>query len=106
MLFTGSGGIQIDWPKTRNGLPWPLEGHRQKSETEGQTFTKKIGERVLPEFVSVYSDPTRERTGGTDLAGHYRIDDEGVRARPVTVVENGVLRNFLMSRSPVKGFAR
>ena len=83
-----------------------IEGHRQKSETEGQTFTKKIGERVLPEFVSVYSDPTRERAGGTDLAGHYRIDDEGVRARPVTVVENGVLRNFLMSRSPVQGFAR
>ena len=83
-----------------------IEGHRQKSETEGQTFTKKIGERVLPEFVSVYSDPTRERAGGTDLAGHYRIDDEGVRARPVTVVENGVLRNFLMSRSPVEGFAR
>ena len=83
-----------------------IEGHRQKSETEGQTFTRKIGERILPEFVSVYSDPTRERAGGTDLAGHYRIDDEGVRARPVTVVENGVLRNFLMSRSPVEGFAR
>ena len=83
-----------------------IEGHRQKSEREGQTFTKKIGERVLPEFVSVYSDPTRKQAGGTDLAGHYRIDDEGVRARPVTVVENGVLRNFLMSRSPVEGFAR
>ena len=83
-----------------------IEGHRQKSETEGQTFTKKVGERILPEFVSVYSDPTRERAGDTDLVGHYRIDDEGVRARPVTVVENGVLRNFLMSRSPVEGFAR
>ena len=83
-----------------------IEGHRQKSEREGQTFTKKIGERILPDFLSVTSDPTRERAGGTDLAGHYRIDDEGVRARPVTVVENGVLRNFLMSRSPVEGFAR
>lgn len=83
-----------------------IEGHRQKSEREGQTFTKKIGERILPEFLSVYSDPTRKQAGGTDLAGHYRIDDEGVRARPVTVVENGVLRNFLMSRSPVEGFAR
>ncbi|MYB33272.1 MAG: TldD/PmbA family protein [Acidobacteria bacterium] len=83
-----------------------IEGHRQKSEREGQTFTKKIGERVLPEFVSVYSDPTRKQAGGTDLAGHYRIDDEGVRARPVTVVENGVLRSFLMSRSPVEGFVR
>ena len=83
-----------------------IEGHRQKSEREGQTFTRMVGERVLPEFVSVYSDPTRERAGGTDLVGHYRIDDEGVRARRVTVVENGVLRNFLMSRSPVEGFER
>ena len=83
-----------------------IEGHRQKSETEGQTFTRKVGEQILPEFVSVYSDPTRERAAGTDLAGHYLIDDEGVPARPVTVVENGVLQNFLMSRSPVEGFAR
>ena len=83
-----------------------IEGHRQKSDAEGQTFTKRVGERILPEFVSVYSDPTRERAGDTDLVGHYRIDDEGVRARRVTVVENGVLRNFLMSRSPVEGFAQ
>jgi len=83
-----------------------IEGHRQKSEFEGQTFTKKVGERILPEFVSVYSDPTEERAANADLAGHYRIDDEGVKARRVTVVENGVLRNFLMSRSPVEGFDR
>ena len=83
-----------------------IEGHRQKSDAEGQTFTKRVGERILPEFVSVYSDPTLERAGDTDLVGHYRIDDEGVRARRVTVVENGVLRNFLMSRSPVEGFAQ
>ena len=83
-----------------------IEGHRQKSDLEGQTFTKKVSERILPEFVSVYSDPTEERAGDTDLVGHYRIDDEGVRARRVTVVENGVLRNFLMSRSPVEGFDR
>ena len=81
-----------------------IEGHRQKSDREGQTFTKKINERVLPEFVSVYSDPTEKRDGDVDLVGHYAIDDEGVRTRRVTVVENGVLRNFLMSRSPVEGF--
>ena len=83
-----------------------IEGHRQKSDREGQTFTKKINERVLPEFVSVYSDPTQKRAGDADLVGHYAIDDEGVRARRVSVVENGVLRNFLMSRSPVEGFDR
>ena len=69
MLFTGSGGIQIDRPKTRNGLPWPLERHRQKSETEGQTFTKKIGERVLPEFVS----GTAIRPGNALAAPTWRV---------------------------------
>ena len=83
-----------------------IEGHRQKSDLEGQTFTKQINKRVLPEFVSVYSDPNQEQAGDIDLVGHYGFDDEGVRARRVTVVENGVLRNFLMSRSPVEGFER
>ena len=81
-----------------------IEGHRQKGDLEGQTFTKKINERILPEFVSVYSDPSQKRAGDIDLLGHYGIDDEGVKARRVAVVEDGVLRSFLMSRSPVEGF--
>jgi predicted Zn-dependent protease len=83
-----------------------IEGHRQKSESFGQTFTKKVGEPVLPEFISVIDDPTRAEFGGADLRGHYLYDDEGVPSEPVTVVEKGVLKNFLMSRSPVKGFPR
>ena len=83
-----------------------VEGHRQKSESFGQTFTKKVGEPVLPEFLSVYDDPTMEAFGGVDLNGHYTFDDEGIPSERVTVVEDGVLRNFLMSRSPVKGFAK
>ena len=39
-----------------------------------------------------------------DLNGYYEYDDEGVKARPVVSVENGVLKNFLMSRSPIEGF--
>jgi TldD protein len=83
-----------------------IEGHRQKNEEEGQTFTKKINQEVLPDFISVYDDPTAARGGGFDLNGHYLYDDEGVKAQRVTVVENGVLKNFLMSRSPVAGFER
>jgi TldD protein len=81
-----------------------IEGHRQKDDTEGQTFTKSVGSAVLPEFLSVVFDPTRRNLGGSDLYGQYFYDDEGVKARPVTVIEKGVLRTFLMSRSPVKGF--
>ena len=81
-----------------------IEGHRQKNESEGQTFTKKVNQPVLPDFISVVDDPTAERIGGIDLNGHYAFDDDGVPAQKVAVVEKGVLKNFLMSRSPVAGF--
>ncbi|MBK9170299.1 MAG: peptidase U62 [Bryobacterales bacterium] len=81
-----------------------IEGHRQKDESEGQTFTRSVGSEVLPTFLSVVFDPTRRKEGTTDLNGWYDFDDEGVAARPVTAVEDGVLREFLMSRSPIRGF--
>jgi TldD protein len=80
-----------------------VEGHRQKDETEGQTFTKSVNAPVLPDFLSVIFDPTKRKVGGVDLNGWYRFDDEGVPARPVSVVENGILKTFLMSRSPIEG---
>jgi TldD protein len=81
-----------------------IEGHRQKSETEGQTFKKMVGQPVLPDFLSVVSDPTLRHYGGTDLVGSYDYDDEGVKTRRVTAVDDGVLKNFLMSRTPIDGF--
>jgi hypothetical protein len=81
-----------------------VEGHRQKSEEEGQTFKKKVGQPVLPANFSVYSDPTLRRLGNTDLVGAYAYDNEGVKARRVVVVDHGILKNFLMSRSPIEGF--
>jgi len=83
-----------------------IEGHRQKDEAEGQTFTKMIGTKVLPEFLTVVFDPTRRTFGDVTLNGFYAYDDEGIGARPVTVVDKGVLKTFLMSRSPVRGFDR
>jgi TldD protein len=81
-----------------------IEGHRQKDESEGQTFTKSVGEKILPDFLSVTFDPTIKKIGGVDLNGTYEYDDEGVAGKPVKAVENGVLRSFLMSRSPIDGF--
>jgi predicted Zn-dependent protease len=81
-----------------------IEGHRQKDESEGQTFTASVGEKILPDFLSVTFDPTIKRIAGVDLNGTYEYDDEGVKGRKVVAVENGVLRNFLMSRSPIDGF--
>ncbi len=81
-----------------------IEAHRQKSVSEGQTFTKKVGEEILPTFISVYDDPTLSTFKGTDLRGYYRFDDQGMPGERVTVVDKGILRNFLCSRSPIANF--
>ncbi len=83
-----------------------LEGHRQRGETEGQTFTKKVNQSVLPDFLSVYDDPTLHTLNGVPLAGSYSYDDEGVPAQRVSLIQNGILKNFLMSRMPIANFSR
>jgi predicted Zn-dependent protease len=80
------------------------EGHRQKDVNEGQTFAKKVGEEILPSFLSITDDTTMKKLGGQDLLGYYQFDDEGVPAQHVTLVDHGVLKNFEMSRSPLVGF--
>ena len=81
-----------------------IEGQRQKNEDEAQTFKKKVNQSVLPDFLSVFSDPGLKSYAGTELVGYYPFDDEGVKARRVTVVDKGILKNFLMSRAPIEGF--
>lgn len=83
-----------------------VEGQRQKNEDEAQTFKKKVNQSVLPDFLSVFSDPTLKVFAGTELVGYYPYDDEGVKAHRVTVVDKGILRNFLTSRAPIEGFDR
>ena len=80
------------------------EGHRQKDVNEGQTFAKKVNQQILPEFLSVIDDPTSKKLGKQDLLGYYQYDDEGVIAQRVALVDHGVLKNFEMSRSPLKDF--
>ena len=81
-----------------------LEGHRLKSEDEGQTFKGKVDEAVLPEAFSIVFDPTLPVIGGVDLAGAYTFDNQGVPARRLPVIEDGLFKNFLMSRTPIEGF--
>ncbi len=83
-----------------------LEGERQNDEKEGRTFKGQIGRRILPAFLSVHDDPTQRRAGAVALNGYYRYDDEGVAARDVALIDNGVLRDYLMSRTPIAGSTR
>lgn len=81
-----------------------LEGHRQKSVTDGQTFKDKLGEQILPANFTMYFDPSLREYRGLTLWGFYDFDNQGVKARRVTVIEDGVLKGFLMSRQPMEGF--
>jgi TldD protein len=80
------------------------EGFRQKDINEGQTFAKKVGQPILPKFLSIYDDPTQRTLGKDILIGFYPFDDEGTPSERVTLVDHGVLKNFEMSRQPLKGF--
>ena len=70
------------------------------SELEG-----KIGSRILPEWLDVVDDPTQTEFRGHTLAGYYLIDNDGVPPKAVSVVEKGVLKEFLRSRQPIKGYS-
>jgi TldD protein len=83
-----------------------LEGQRQRGDEEGQTFTKLLGKSILPSFLSVVDDPTLTQFDGHPLSGHYAFDDEGQPARRVQLVDDGVLKTFLMSRLPVASFGQ
>ncbi len=69
------------------------------SELEG-----RLGVRILPEWMDVVDDPTQKEWRGRPLFGYYRVDMEGVTPTPVVLVEKGVLKSFLLTRQPVKGF--
>jgi predicted Zn-dependent protease len=80
-----------------------LEGERLIARGESKTFAHKRGERILPAGLDVYDDPTIESHGGQALWGSYRVDDEGVRAQRARLVDDGILRGFLQSRTPIPG---
>lgn len=83
-----------------------VEGNRQRNADDGQTFTSRVGQPILPAFLSVAFDPTVARAGDVELMGHYLYDDQGVKAQRVTVVDKGVLKTFLLDRAPLKSFPK
>ena len=83
-----------------------LEGERQIDDDEGQTFKEKVGQKVIPPFLSIIDDPSLRNFNGTHLMGYYPFDDQGVPGERVVLIEDGVLKNFLLSRTPVNGFER
>lgn len=81
-----------------------LEAHRLESTEYGETFKGKVGKKIMPEFIMVYDDPTVREYEGMPLDGYYLFDEEGVKAQKVVLVDKGILKSFLLSRKPIKGF--
>ncbi len=104
VLFEGTAAPQIVLDllgEALSGTPAP-----KGAESLESPLARKLGRRVLPSGFSVVDDPTVAELDGMSLLGHYAVDDEGVPAERVSLVEGGKLAGFLMSRAPRKGFAR
>ncbi len=107
VLFEGPAGAQImseligrnlaltRKPVTEPGRP----GAFGSSELEGRQ-----GARILPEWLDVIDDPTQTEWRGRALIGHYRVDEEGVAPKPLTLVEKGILKNYFLTRLPMRGY--
>lgn len=69
-------------------------------------FLNRTGLRVMADAFDARDTPSLTEFDGKPLAGSYTVDDEGVRAEDVTLVEKGRLRTLLTSRVPQKNFMR
>ena len=67
-------------------------------------FATSYKAKVLPNFLSLVDDPTMKDFQGKSLVGNYAVDSEGVKAKAVNAIENGMLANYLIGRQPIRDF--
>ena len=65
-------------------------------------WSSRVGAKVAPEWLSAFDDPLAKEYRGHDLGGHYTVDEEGVQAERVQLVDQGTFKGFLLSRVPVR----
>jgi TldD protein len=110
VLFAGQAAAelfaQVLVPQLSGQRPPVFEMEQMAAVMPKNDLADKLEQPILPAFLSVVDDPTQESFGGRPLFGSYVFDDEGVRAAPLTLVENGVLKTLLMSRRPRKEIGR
>src|ERR1035437_112657 len=106
VLFEGLAGAQIfaevlarNLALTRRPVGDGGRGGAQNSELDG-----RMGARVLPDTFDVVDDPTQKEWRGRALFGSYTVDREGVAPKPLRLIEKGVLKNYLLTRQPVRGY--
>jgi hypothetical protein len=110
ILFEGDAAAEVLWDRfVPHLLAIPeilADGPQNESRVprDDQNLVDKIGLRALPDFLNLADDPTISMLGSMRLFGMQKLDDEGVPSRRIQIVENGILKNLLTSRAPVRGF--
>ncbi|MGA2135716.1 MAG: metallopeptidase TldD-related protein [Bryobacteraceae bacterium] len=108
VLFEGTAGAQIFAEVLGSNLApvrRPVAEPGRNNFVPGSELEGRQGARILPEGFDVVDDPTQKEWRGRPLFGTYDVDREGVVPSPLVLVEKGVLKNFLLTRQPVPGFA-
>lgn len=80
----------------------PPGSSERSIQTIESVWSSRLGAKVVPDWLSIIDDPRQRQFHGTALAGHFEVDDQGVPAQAVTLVEKGTLKGFLTSREPVR----
>jgi len=105
ILFEGNAATQIFAQQFAPNLVTqrkPLSEGGFSTGNDFDAFQTKIGGRVLPEFLSLSAIPNQEKYNGLELSGHFKFDDEGLKAKDFTIVEDGFLKELFSSRIPTK----
>jgi PmbA/TldA metallopeptidase C-terminal domain len=108
VLFEGEAGPQVFAEVLGRNLTVtrrPVSDGGRGGASAPSDFESRIGSRILPDTINVVDDPTQKEWRGRPLFGSYEVDREGVVAQPLRLVEKGVLKNFLLTRQPVHGYA-
>ena len=106
VLFEGLAAPQIFAQLLGRNLWVPRKPQGSRGGFNGSELEGRIGARILPEFFDVVDDPTQKEWRGRPLFGSYEADREGVRGQPVNVVEKGVLKSYLLTRQPIRGYSQ
>jgi TldD protein len=103
VLFSSDAGASVVSSLIEPNLLGTKPKLGENARTTGY-WSSSYNSRVLPEFINVFDDPTISSFAGRPLFGHYTLDDEGVRARRVSLIEKGKLVSYLVGRQPIRDF--
>ncbi len=110
VLVTGQAAselfAQVLAPHLSGHRPPLMEQQQMAAMMTESKLASRLNRRVLPSFFTVMDDPTQKTYEKHQLIGSYEVDDQGVLARPVTLIERGILKKLLMSRRPRKEIAQ